>query len=87
MKKTLKDIIVTTGDLKQDYEVIGPIYFQVSNKGIFQAHFKVGQEEMLEEKEGRRRYLERSRWLFFMVDGCRSRSDFEKSIFVAVEEL
>ena len=30
-----REIIVTTGDLKQDYEIIGPIYFQVSNKGIF----------------------------------------------------
>ncbi|NLC51348.1 MAG: hypothetical protein GX764_03455 [Firmicutes bacterium] len=28
-------IIVTTGDLRCDYEVIGPVYFQVTNKGIF----------------------------------------------------
>lgn len=38
-----KNIIVTTGDLKQDYEIIGPIYFQVSNnkfqiKGFFLVH-------------------------------------------------
>ncbi len=26
-------IILTTGDLKQDYEVIGPVYFQLSNRG------------------------------------------------------
>jgi hypothetical protein len=30
-----RESIVTTGDLKQEYEIIGPIYFQVSNKGIF----------------------------------------------------
>ena len=29
------DIIVTTGDLKRDYRVLGPVYFQVSNKGLF----------------------------------------------------
>ncbi|MGH2396288.1 MAG: hypothetical protein ACRDF5_04130 [bacterium] len=29
------DISVTTGDLKQDYQILGPVYFQVSNKGIF----------------------------------------------------
>jgi hypothetical protein len=29
------DIIVTTGDLKQAYQVLGPVYFQVSNKGLF----------------------------------------------------
>ena len=28
-------ITVTTGDLKRDYEIIGPVYFQVSNKGVF----------------------------------------------------
>ena len=31
----MKDITVTTTDLKQEYEIIGPIYFQVSNKGLF----------------------------------------------------
>lgn len=29
------DMIVTTGDLKEDYDVIGPVYFQISNKGLF----------------------------------------------------
>lgn len=33
--KDVNNIIVTTGDLKRDYEVIGPVYFQVSNKGLF----------------------------------------------------
>ena len=28
-------IIVTTGDLKNDYEILGPVYFSVSNKGLF----------------------------------------------------
>ncbi len=29
-----ENILVTTGDIKQDYEILGPVYFQVSNKGI-----------------------------------------------------
>lgn len=28
-------IIVTTTDLKADYEVLGPVYFSLSNKGLF----------------------------------------------------
>jgi uncharacterized protein YbjQ (UPF0145 family) len=28
-----KDIIITTGDLKEDYEIIGPVFFQISNRG------------------------------------------------------
>jgi uncharacterized protein YbjQ (UPF0145 family) len=27
------EIILTTGDLKQDYHVIGPVYYQISNRG------------------------------------------------------
>jgi hypothetical protein len=29
------NIIVSTGDIKSDYEIIGPVYFSVSNKGLF----------------------------------------------------
>lgn len=29
------NIIVSTGDIKLDYEIIGPVYFSVSNKGLF----------------------------------------------------
>lgn len=31
----MSKIIVTTGDIKQDYDILGPVYFQVSNKGLF----------------------------------------------------
>ena len=31
----MEQMIVTTGDLKRDYEVIGPVYFSVTNKGLF----------------------------------------------------
>ncbi len=34
-RQKVNAVIVTTGDLKEDYEIIGPVFFQVSNKGIF----------------------------------------------------
>ena len=34
-RQKVNAVIVTTGDLKEDYEIIGPVYFQVSNKGMF----------------------------------------------------
>ena len=30
----MDQIIVSTGDIDRPYEVLGPIYFQVSNKGL-----------------------------------------------------
>lgn len=31
----MKEILTTTADLKQDYEIIGPVYFHISNHGFF----------------------------------------------------
>lgn len=31
----MKEILTTTADLKQDYEVIGPVYYHISNNGFF----------------------------------------------------
>lgn len=31
----MADITITTTDINRDYEIIGPVYFQVSNKGFF----------------------------------------------------
>ena len=34
-----KNVIVTMGDLKQDYEIVRPIFIQISNVGIFSSKF------------------------------------------------
>ena len=31
---------VSTGDIGQEYEVIGPVYFNITNKGLFSSQFK-----------------------------------------------
>ena len=33
-------MVVTTGDLKEDYEIISLVYFQLSNKGGFPVHIQ-----------------------------------------------
>jgi len=49
-------IIVTTGDVKRDYDIIEPIYFQVSNKGVFSSQLgklkKAYATELEEVKKG-----------------------------------
>ncbi|MEY8303918.1 heavy metal-binding domain-containing protein [Anaerosalibacter bizertensis] len=85
------NIIVTTGDLKQDYEIIGPIYFQVSNKGIFSSSLsklvkKYSKEISNMRKEGTMSG-EKVDWGFLYGEWSVGQSDFEKAFFVAVEEL
>ena len=84
-------IIVTTGDLKQDYEVIGPVYFQVSNKGIFSSALsklvKKYSDEISRMRNEGTMSMERSDWGFLYGEWSVGQSDFEKAFFVAVEEL
>ncbi len=84
-------VIVTTGDLKRDYEVIGPIYFQVSNKGIFSSALsklvKKYSEQIARMKKEGSMSQDRADWGFLYGEWSVGQSDFEKAFFVAVEEL
>lgn len=90
-KRKDSDIIVTTGDLKQDYEILGPVYFQVSNKGIFgSALSKLVQKyqaELQQMKAQGRMSQDRVDWGFLYGEWSVGQSDFEKAFFIATEEL
>lgn len=84
-------MIVTTGDLKQDYEILGPVYFQVSNKGLFGSALgtlvKKYQAEIQQMKTSGTMSQERADWGFLYGEWSVGQSDFEKAFFVATEEL
>ena len=84
-------IIVTTGDLRQDYDILGPIYFQVSNKGIFSSTLsKLVTKHMAElaelKKQGQFGAF-RFDWGFLYGEYSAGQTDFDKAFFVAVQEL
>lgn len=87
----MQDIIVTTGDLKRNYEVIGPVYFQVSNKGIFSSALSVlltqYEKELQQMKSKGALSTERDDWGFLYGEYSVGQSDFEKGFFVAVQEI
>ena len=87
----MSDIIVTTGDLKRDYEVIGPVYFQVSNKGIFSSALSVlvtqYSKELQQLKNNGALSEERSDWGFLYGEYSVGQSDFEKAFYIAIQEL
>lgn len=87
----MSKIIVTTGDLKEDYEVIGPVYFQVSNKGLFGSTLstlvKQYQAEIRAMKTSGSMSEDKSDWGFLYGEWSVGQSDFEKAFFVATEEL
>ena len=86
-----KDIIVTTGDLKQDYEIIGPVYFQVSNKGVFSSQLSMLMKEygaeLAQMKEQGQIEKPKTDWGFVHGEFSVGQNDFSKAFFIAVQEL
>ena len=85
------NMIVTTGDIKRDYEILGPVYFQVSNKGIFSSTLsKLANQysnEIAAAKKQGQVGAAKADWGFLYGEFSVGQSDFEKAFFVAVQEL
>jgi hypothetical protein len=89
--KMSENIIVTTGDLKQDYEILGPVYFQVSNKGLFSSALSKlvtqYEKEITQMKKQGQIGQFRTDWGFLYGEWSVGQSSFEQAFFVAVQEL
>ena len=85
------NIPVTTEDLKEDYDIIGPVYYQISNKGIFSSAFTEKYKEYSTEIERMKKRgamsHERTDWGFLYGEFSVGQSQFEKAFFIATEEL
>ena len=89
----MKNIIVTTTDLKQKYKVLGPVYFQVSNRGIFSSALS----KLLKKYKGELQYLKKQSqinikqeidWgILYGEYSFGMDNDFDKAFFIAVREL
>ena len=90
-RQKVNAVIVTTGDLKEDYEIIGPVFFQVSNKGIFSSTLSElvnkYSAEIEEMKNNALMSERRSDWWFLWGEYSVGQNDFEKAFFVATQEL
>jgi hypothetical protein len=86
-----RDITVTTADLSKQYDVLGPVYFQVSNKGVFSSAFsrlaKQYRDELAKLKKEGRISKDRADWGFLYGEWSARQTDFDKAFYIAVEEL
>lgn len=89
--KRRNDIIVTTGDLKRDYKVLGPVYFQVSNKGLFGGVFTDLRKKYYDEIQAMKKKgtmsEDRADWGFLYGEWSVGQNDFEAAFYIATEEL
>ena len=91
-----RNMIVSTGDINKDYEIIGPVYFQVSNKpeGFSPSTLSEYKEIYITEIEqlkqsGKVEQIETGsvKWECVFGEWCLGQSSFEIAFFIAVEEL
>jgi len=84
-------MIVTTGDLKQDYEVIGPVYCQLSNKGFLSNTYNdlcTKYSARIQSMNSRGQLpRERIDWGFLYGEWTVGQNSFDKAFYIAVEEL
>jgi uncharacterized protein YbjQ (UPF0145 family) len=87
----LNKILVTTGDVRNDYEVIGPVYFSVSNKGLFGSQLGTLIKKYKGEIENLKKEAllsqERADWGVLWGEFSAGQNDFDKAFFIAVQEL
>lgn len=91
MKELTKDIIVTTGDIRQEYEIIRPIFFQVSNKGFFSSKFdalaKKYERDLKELEQNSKSVVGEIGMRLLLGEFSVGEDNFEKAFFMATEEL
>jgi len=84
-------VIVTTADLNQPYDIVGPVYFQISNKGFFSSQLgkmkKAYQAEIEEMKKQGQIGEQKADWGFLYGEFSVGQSEFELAFFIAVQEL
>lgn len=87
----MSKVIVTTGDINRPYEILGPVYFQVSNKGLFGSALSKlvaqYQSEIAHMRKQGTMSGDRTDWGFLYGEWSVGQSDFEKAFFIATEEL
>jgi|SRR5699024_5282703 len=86
----MKDIIITTNDLKEEYEIIGPVYYHVSNKGFFTSKLsKLIDKYKKELKQLKTEEIQgKTNWkLAFGEHALTVDNRFDKAFYVAAREL
>jgi hypothetical protein len=85
------NIIVSTGDVKADYEILGPVYFSVSNKGFLGSQLGTLIKKYKSEIEVLKKTAllnpEKADWGVLWGEFSAGQNDFDKAFYVAVQEL
>lgn len=88
----MQNIIVTTTDIHKDYDIIGPVYFQLSNKGLFSSDLsrlsKIYRDEIQTMLKQGLQSQGKADWGFLYGEfSFGMQNDFDKAFYIAVREI
>ena len=89
-RATPTEIVVTTTDLHAPYEIIGPVYFQISNKGMGQfLNYLTKHKALLAGMRAKQQVdaPPKPDWGFLIGEWSVGQGDFDIAFFIAVQEL
>lgn len=90
-KQQIKSIIVTTGDLKKEYDIIGPVFYQINNKGLFASmldeKLSIYNKEIASLYSSGQLSEEWPDYGIFYGEWSVGQNDFEKAFYIAAHEL
>lgn len=85
-------MFTTTLDLKQEYEILGPIYFSISNKGFFSSQLsklsKIYETEITMKRKTQELETPKFDWGFLYGElSYGMQNEFDKAFYIAIREL
>jgi len=88
----MNEVIVSTGDIKQDYDIIGPVYFSISNKGVFSSALTKYSKKHFDQLTALKKQGQtddgKIDWTWIYGEfSFGMQNDFDKAFFIAVREL
>jgi len=92
-EESIANIIVTTGDIREEYEIIGPVYFSLNNSGIFTTQYHKLVQKYIDKLNSLKEVKQINKpklfsWSFLYGEySFGMGSDFDQAFFISVEEL
>lgn len=88
-RQKLNNIVITTADLHFDYEVISPIFFQISNKGVFSSDFSKLREQYHRQLKNKKAIIGDSHLDLSVLwgQGMVSQALWSDAFYISLEEM
>ena len=83
-------MVITTGDLKNGYEIIGPVFYSINSNGIFKNPLGQLVEKYVAERDSRKEAFnitKQPEWEALLSAALDGKNNLDKAYYISVMEL